>query len=159
MCMLSGMCLLLGMNDVGRKASVPSRGLCFPWRLHHFTSVGIQVHWKDPGSTLFLLQSLLLPFWHLHLFLIIFLFSLVPKKGLDQKPLGKTKSHHYEFPPPSEKRNGWSDSPWSSQLLWCEVSADGKQADSVSLRSFSLFHLDFLMLPNVPTSRHQACYL
>lgn len=135
MCVLSGMCLLLGMNDVGRKALVPSRGLCFPWWLHHFNSVGIQIHWKEPGSTLFLPQSLLLPFWHLHLFLIIFLFSLVPKKGLDWKPPGKTRPHHCEFSPPSETRNGWSDTPWCGWLSWCEVSADGEQAYSVPLRS------------------------
>lgn len=96
-----------------------------------------------------------------YLFLIIFfvLFCLVLKKGLTREALGKTGPHQCELSSPLEARNGWLTPSRSILLQWYEVSLNGEQADSVPLRSFSPFHPDFLIQPNLPTSRHQACCL
>lgn len=90
-CMLSDICLLLGMNYTGRKAQIPSRGTCSPSWLHHFISIG---RWspEDSGS----LQrahlnppspSISLPLHHFHFFPVIFLFSLLLKKILGHQSL------------------------------------------------------------------------
>ena len=60
-CMLSDICLLLGMNYTGRKARIPSRGTCSPSWLHHSISIGRwspedQEHCKEPTSILLLPQ-------------------------------------------------------------------------------------------------------
>lgn len=94
MCVLSGMHFLLSMDDLGRKAPVPSRGLAphdglLTSSLWENVHPSIQNHCKEPAS------NLPLPLWHLHLLLIILLFFLLLKKGLYQGALGNMHSRGY----------------------------------------------------------------
>ena len=95
-CVLSDIHLLLGMNDVGRKAWISSRGTCSPSWLHHFISIG---RWSPKDSES--LQraclyppspSMSLPLHHFHFFLVIFLFSLLLKKILGHQSLAELHS-------------------------------------------------------------------
>lgn len=136
------------------------RGKHRPWKgpllspqwLHHFISEETQVHCKKPGSTLFHSQFLL-PLRHFHLFLIVFLISLVLKKELDQEALTESRPLTVNTSPFRYKK--WVVRPLLSPA---KVSLNGEQGDSVPLRSFSSFHLDFLILLSLPTLRHKACY-